>query len=55
MAIHPLTLLQNTGWPSKAAKAQQSLLQAINNVPDIRATTAQLPAGEKDAVEEFTK
>ncbi|KAG8913435.1 hypothetical protein FRC00_002414, partial [Tulasnella sp. 408] len=48
-------LIKTTEWPSKASKAQQSLLQAINNGANIPATTAQLPAGEKEAVEEFIK
>ncbi|KAG9021895.1 hypothetical protein FS837_006879, partial [Tulasnella sp. UAMH 9824] len=50
-----IQLVKNTVWPSKASKAQQSLLRTINNVAEIPATTAQLPTGQKEAVEEFIK
>lgn len=50
-----IELVKNTVWPSKSSKAQQSLLRAINNAVDIPATTAQLPAGEKEAMEGYIR
>ncbi|KAG9043715.1 hypothetical protein FS837_009221 [Tulasnella sp. UAMH 9824] len=50
-----IDLIKNTAWTSNSSKAQQSLLQAVDNLEDIPENTAQLSAGENTAMEDYMR